>query len=241
MLLSLAIPCYNEQDNVPLIVARLKTILAGRSDVEVLLIDNGSSDETGTRIEREIDGSPFLRLVTVPVNKGYGYGIKAGLAQARGEVLAWTHADMQTDPQDVLVALDRFRAAAGRDVVVKGRRLNRRAAEASFTFGMQLLASAALGARLSDVNAQPKLFSRAFHELYLAQGAPDDFSLDLYMLYHARRGGYDILEVPVVFAERLHGEAKGGGQWRTRIKLIRRTFAYIFELRRSLSSRDSSR
>ncbi|GGE24489.1 glycosyl transferase [Aureimonas endophytica] len=235
MRLSLVIPCYNEQDNIPLIVARLREILNGRDDVEVLLVDNGSRDATGERIARETANDPALRLVSVPVNKGYGHGIKAGLAQAAGDILAWTHADMQTDPKDVLVAFDTFRAQPDERTVVKGRRQNRRALETAFTFGMQLVASAALRARLEDVNAQPKLFSRTFYRRHLAVGAPDDFSLDLYLLYWARAEGYRILDVPVVFANRLHGEAKGGGSWRTRIKLIRRTYAYIFELRRSLA------
>ncbi|KTR03512.1 hypothetical protein NS365_18105 [Aureimonas ureilytica] len=237
MKLSLVIPCYNEQGNIPIIVARLREILRNHQGVEVLLVDNGSRDETGARIAEETAGDPTLRLVSVPVNKGYGYGIKAGLAQAQGDVLAWTHADMQTDPHDVLTAFDLFRAQKDDRIVVKGRRQNRRALETTFTFGMQLVASAALRTNLEDVNAQPKLFSRAFYGRYLASGAPDDFSLDLYMLYWARAEDYRILDVPVVFANRIHGEAKGGGSWRTRIKLIRRTFAYIFELRRTLSHR----
>ena len=102
---------------------------------------------------------------------------------------------------------------------------------------MQWIASAALGVRLDDVNAQPKLFSRALYEAHLRTGAPADFSLDLYVLYKARTSGTPILDVPVVFAPRLHGEAKGGGSWKTRIKLIRRTLAYILALRRSLKAR----
>ncbi len=237
MKLSLVIPCYNEQDNIPLIVARLRDILKKREDVEVLLVDNGSRDATGRRIAEETASDPALRLVTVPINKGYGYGIKAGLAQAQGDILAWTHADMQTDPQDVLTAFDVFRVQKDDRIVVKGRRRNRRALESAFTFGMQLVASAALRTKLEDVNAQPKLFPRTFYARHLALGAPDDFSLDLYMLYWARAEDYRILDVPVVFANRVHGEAKGGGSWHTRIKLIRRTYAYIFELRRTLSHR----
>ena len=162
----------------------------------------------------------------------------AGLAAAPAEAgaLAWTHADMQTDPADVLAAFDRFLGAGGK-ALVKGRRRDRALLESLFSAGMQWIASAALGVRLDDVNAQPKLFSRAFHEAHLRAGAPADFSLDLYLLYKARTSGTPILDVPVVFAPRLHGEAKGGGSWKTRIKLIRRTLAYILALRRSLKAR----
>ncbi|MFT0893006.1 glycosyltransferase family 2 protein [Pseudochelatococcus sp. G4_1912] len=236
MKLSIVIPCYNEALNIPLIVARLREITVGRSDVEVLLVDNGSRDDSAAVLQRELQGDSVVRAVTVPVNQGYGYGILQGLEAATGDVLAWTHADMQTDPRDVLVAFDLYKQHAGEKIIVKGNRRNRRLLEAFFTFGMQLVASAALGVRLDDVNAQPKLFSRAFYQEFMTARAPHDFSLDLYMLYQARTHGYRILEVPVFFAKRLHGEAKGGGNWKTRIKLIRRTFAYIFELRRTLAN-----
>lgn len=241
VMLSLVIPCYNEQDNISFIVSRLREVLKGRTDVEVLLVDNGSRDATGELIAREISGDLSLRLITVPVNRGYGYGIKAGLAQARGDILAWTHADMQTDPKDVLVALERFCAQPDDRVIVKGRRLNRRILETLLTFGMQLVATVALRTKLEDVNAQPKLFSRSFFAHYISSNAPDDFSLDLYLLYRAKTEGYRIVEVPVFFPDRIYGESKGGGSWRTRIKLIQRTFIYILELRRSFSNRSLER
>ncbi|NKW80863.1 hypothetical protein HGG72_11715 [Ochrobactrum pecoris] len=108
--------------------------------------------------------------------------------------------------------------------------------ERFFTFGMQSIASVVLRVPFDDVNAQPKLFSCEFYQEFISTRAPHDFSLDLYLLYQARIHGYRILEVPVYFAKRIHGEAKGGGNWKTRIKLIRRTFAYIFDLRRELAA-----
>lgn len=234
MKLSLVIPCYNEAGNIPLLLSRLRQTLAGRDDVEVLLVDNGSTDNSADLFAHHLAGDTLLRLVRVPVNQGYGNGILQGLAAATGDVLAWTHADMQTDPKDVLTAFDLFRSQGGPEVFIKGKRQNRRLLETFFTFGMQVVASLALGVVLDDVNAQPKLFSRRFYQEHVAGQAPLDFSLDLYVLYRARRSGLPVVEVPVVFAKRLHGEAKGGGSWKTRIKLIRRTFAYIFQLRDTL-------
>lgn len=234
-MISIVIPCYNEAQNIPLIVHRLREVLADRDDVEVILVDNGSSDDSAALLKAQLAGDRALRSITVPVNQGYGHGILQGLAAAIGDVLAWTHADMQTDPKDVLTAYDLYcRQEAGGPRIVKGKRRNRAPLETLFTFGMQVIASLALRIHLDDVNAQPKVFSRAFYDRFLKHGAPADFSLDLYLLYAARRSGMVILEVPVHFAKRLHGEAKGGGNWRTRIKLIRRTFTYIFQLRRNL-------
>lgn len=237
MKLSIVIPCYNEAGNIPLIVQRLQAIVGDRRDVEVLLVDNGSTDDSAQVFLREVPRESCISVVTMPRNLGYGHGILEGLRQASGDVLGWTHADMQTDPLDVLTAFDLYQERQTEKVMIKGRRQNRRLLEAFFTFGMQVIASAALGVWLSDVNAQPKLFSREFYSRFIASDSPTDFSLDLYLLYQARVNGYQVVEVPVVFAKRVHGEAKGGGSWRTRIKLIRRTLAYVFELRRTIRMR----
>lgn len=236
MNLAIIIPCYNERDNLPLIVSRLRETVGSRTDVEVILVDNGSTDGSDMVLGALLEDGGFIRSVKVPRNQGYGYGILYGLQAADAENLSWTHADMQTDPKDVLTAYDLLQTHTKEQVVVKGRRKNRKWLEAFFTFGMQVVASLALSANLGDVNAQPKVFSRHFYESFIFEKAPYDFSLDLFLLYQAKMNGYKILEVPVIFANRLHGEAKGGGSWKTRIKLIKRTFSYIFELRRTLKS-----
>lgn len=242
--LSIVVPCYNEEKNIPLIVERFGTVLSGRDDVELILVDNGSRDGTGAAIDREIrrQGCPFARKVTVAANIGYGFGILSGLRAAAGDVLAWTHADLQTDPKDVLEAHAAYAANAvgGRRVFVKGRRVNRKPAEALFSLGMQLLASLALGTWLEEINAQPKLFDRPFYEAL--KNPPNDFSLDLYVLYTAKRLGYKVVSIPVHFGERRYGEAKGGGgsSLATRLALIRRTARYILELKRSLAIHEGS-
>lgn len=236
--LSIVVPCYNEEGNIPGLIERFARTLAGNQAIELVLVDNGSTDTTGALIEREIKTREMSRArkVLVPKNQGYGFGILSGLREARGNVLAWTHADLQTDPADVLKAYDLYRkeAAGATPVMVKGRRIRRGLAEAFFSWGMQTTASLALGCKVTEINAQPKLFPRAF--LKELDNAPHDFSLDLFALYRARKSGYRILELPVDFAARKSGEAKGGSgsSWSVRGKLIKRTFCYIFELRRKI-------
>lgn len=239
--LSVVIPAYNEEKNIPLIFLRLKEAFGGRDDIEVILVNNGSTDKSADVIADEMKstGAAFFKIVNVPVNQGYGYGILQGLNDAGGDILGWTHADMQTDPMDVLKAFDLYKNADNQKIIVKGERQNRRLLETIFTFGMQVVASLFLKTVLDDINAQPKVFSRPFYESYIKKSAPHDFSLDLYLLYQAKQQKYRILNVPVIFAKRLHGEAKGGGSWKTRIKLIRRTFSYIFELKKKLTSEEN--
>jgi glycosyltransferase involved in cell wall biosynthesis len=235
MRLSLVVPCYNEAKNLPRLVARFREVVAGRPGVEVVLVNNGSTDDSAAVFAAELarPENRFARLCHVPVNKGYGFGIVSGLRAARGEFLGWTHADLQTDPKDLLVGFDKLANQPDpRACFLRGRRVGRNVLDWFFTAGMSVIASAALGARLHDINAQPKLFHWSFFES-LAR-PPDDFSLDLYVLYEARRRGLTVLELPVHFGKRTAGEAKGGGTLRGKYKLVKRTLRYILALRREL-------
>jgi glycosyltransferase involved in cell wall biosynthesis len=233
--LSIVVPCYNEAENIPALLARFRAVLSGQDGVELVLVNNGSRDQSAAVFSAELSRPEyaFARVVDVLVNQGYGFGILSGLREAKGEFLAWTHADMQTDPADVLLAFNRLLAEAEpRRCFVRGRRLGRAWIDNAFTVGMSWVASAALTSRLQDINAQPKLFHRGL--LDQMDAAPWDFSLDLYLLYLAQQQGLKMLEQPVHFATRHHGEAKGGGSLRGKVRLTRRTLQYIFRLRRQL-------
>lgn len=232
MQLSIIIPCYNEVKNIPLILQRCAVAVRGRDQMEVILVNNGSTDESPAIFTQELTKPQyqFARVVTVATNIGYGHGIMTGLRNAKGEVLAWTHADMQTDPADVLTAYTAFmKLNQPNQVIMKGRRIHRRFGEWAFTLGMSCIASVVLRKCLFDINAQPKLFHRSF--LKKMSKAPDDFSLDLYLLYMAKVNGYRIHTIPVNFGKRIHGESKWAFSFRSRYRTILRTITYIFALR----------
>jgi len=233
--LSVVIPCYNEAGNIPLIISRFKEVLPDDIDCEVLLVNNGSTDNSAEIFEKELTAinDPRFKVVDVAKNQGYGFGILTGLASAQGDVMAWTHADMQTDPNDVIRAFEIYIQHNNPLLFVKGKRMSRDFVPLFFTWGMGRIASWALGEKLYDIGAQPKLFSRLFYTNHLQKNAPWDFSLDLYAQYWAQREG-KIIEIPVYFTKRVYGEAKGGGNIKTRIKVTRRVFSYILNLRREL-------
>lgn len=235
-MLSVVLPCYNEKDNLSALFQRLDLLLEKDASIEIVLVNNGSTDGSDVVFEEEIkkrDGKN-IRVCHVEKNIGYGFGILSGLRASKGDVLAVTHADQQTDPMDVLKAYQIYSKANDDTVLVKGYRKNRKASEAIFSFGMGVLASLVLGCRLTEINAQPKLFSKKFFNQYQDK-APYDFSLDLYFLYQAKKNG-NILDFPVFFSKRIAGEAKGGSgsSWKVKKKLIKRSFNYIFELKKQL-------
>ena len=230
MRLSLVVPCYNEARNLPLLVERCARVTAG-ADAEVVLVDNGSTDETSQALPGLLAPHRGIRSVRVERNQGYGYGILAGLRAAEGMVLGWTHADLQTDPLDAIEGLRRF--DGGRtDLFVKGRRHGRPIGDVVFTVGMSLFETALLRQRLWDINAQPTLFHRDFFARWSA--APHDFSLDLYAYYLARALGYAVERFPVTFGKRAHGVSHWNVDFAAKLKFIRRTADFSLQLRRSL-------
>ncbi len=240
--LSIVIPCFNESKNILIVLKRLNEIVTlSKYEIEVIVVDGASTDDTGQALEEmflTLDSKKF-KLILRATRGGYGSDIMHALSYANGDFLAWTHADLQTDPYDVIRAYE-FSLSfyeSNKFIFVKGQRKNRRLTEVFFTFGMQIIVLLVLKKYLSDINAQPKLFSRKFYEELLVNNYPSDFSLDLFAMYQAKNNGYNIKTIPVFFEKRLHGEAKGGGgSLKNRLKLISRTFKYIFELKNKITN-----
>lgn len=235
--LSVIIPCFNEAKNVTLVLKEFKKIIdQSKYFIEIIIIDGGSTDDTPNELKEFFEElSPdHFKLILNRKRGGYGADIAQALSIAKGKILSWTHADMQTHPADVVKALDLYNSSKEDKIIIKGKRKNRKLSEAFFTFGMQLAVFTLLRTYLDDINAQPKLFSKEFYTHYIKNKAPSDFSLDLYLLYQAKINGYAIKEIPVFFKDRIHGEAKGGGSFKTKINLIIRTFKYILKTRKNI-------
>lgn len=230
MKLSLIIPCYNEVANLPLLLQRCESLM--NSDIEVILVDNGSTDNSAEVLRDILTKYPKCRSVRVEVNQGYGFGILSGLKAATGDLLAWTHADMQTDPEDLFRGLEFFKTQ-GCDIFVKGLRIKRPFADLFFTIGMAIFETLLLRTRLWDVNAQPNIFSRRFFETWV--NPPHDFSLDLYVYYTACKQGLPVFRFPVEFGERAHGISHWNVNWASKKKFIMRTIDFSFELKKRLT------
>lgn len=229
--LSVVVPCYNEKDNIPLILQRFDHCIGNR-DIEVILVNNGSTDGSERVFDEWLPNYAFASFVHVPVNKGYGYGIVSGLKTAAGDYIGWTHADMQTDPNDVAKAYDIIQAS-DESVYLKGNRKSRPLVDSFFTVGMSIFETLYLKAPLWDINAQPNLFPKSFFETLPT--FPDDFSLDLYMLYMAKKRGLRIKRFDVLFTERLHGASKwNDASFKAKWKFIKRTLNFSKQLKKTL-------
>jgi polyisoprenyl-phosphate glycosyltransferase len=127
-LLSVVIPCFNEEDSIPVLVSRLCATLEPLTDGdwELLLVDDGSADRTSHLIREANREDPRVRGVVLSRNFGHQPAIFAGLSYATGEFIAVMDADLQ-DPPEVLVEC--FRKIHKEDYdVVSGVRERRKGA-----------------------------------------------------------------------------------------------------------------
>ena len=230
---SLVIPCYNEAANLPLLLERASESLSQKPGLELILVDNGSSDKSPDVLAQLLPRYPFARSVRVDINQGYGHGILSGLAAAKGEILGWTHADMQTDPADFLTAIEYCQNSKNPGPhFIKGLRYGRPLADQIFTVGMSLFETVLLMTSLRDINAQPTVFPRTFFTSW--ENPPKDFSLDLFAYYQAKRQSLKVYRFPVLFSARSHGVSHWNIDWRSKVKFIQRTVSYSLSLRAAL-------
>jgi len=99
---SLVIPCYNEEGNVPTLLSRVEAAMnqIGRP-FEVIIVDDGSNDSTPRLLAEGMAKFPWLRVLRMAKNGGQSAGFEAGFDAARGELLATIDADLQNDPEEL--------------------------------------------------------------------------------------------------------------------------------------------
>ena len=198
--LSVVVPALNEEDRLPRTLERIASHLARRGgDYEVLVVDDGSRDRTAARAESA--GATVLRNET---NRGKGFAVRRGMLAARGARRLMTDADLSTPIEE----LERLgaRMDEGHDVVVGSRALPGSRIEvrqpwyrenSGRLFNVFVRALAVPG--VMDTQCGFKLFSAAAARDVFSAARLDGFSFDVEALFLARKKGYRIAEVPVVW------------------------------------------
>lgn len=217
MKLSVVVPCFNEEQNIDALVDAFAGTELEKDSLELILVDNGSVDGTRKKIYGACSRYSWIKLVIVEKNLGYGYGIKCGMGHSSGEFIGWIHADLQTPPASFEKALAVMnRTDRPESCYYKGLRRNRPFLDRLFTTGMSFYETLYLKTFLYDINGQPSIISRKMYEKMTH--IPDDFSLDLYVYYFARKNGYEVKRFGVKQRKRLAGESSWNKGFLSRMK-----------------------
>jgi dolichol-phosphate mannosyltransferase len=209
------IPTYNESENIEPIVARLLTAVPG---AHVLVADDASPDGTGKLAETLADADPRIHVLHRPAKQGLGAAYVAGFTWGleRGyQVLVEMDADGSHAPEQLprlLKVLDSADVALGSRYVPGGAVVNWSKRRELLSRGGNLYVRLALGVTLRDATGGYRAFRRNVLEAIdyravVSQGYC--FQVDL--AWRALRAGFRVVEVPITFAEREHGESKMSG------------------------------
>ncbi len=213
--LSVLMPVFNEEDTVKEIIA---AVLAVPTDLELIVVDDGSTDGTPSRLHSLEDAhDPRLHIVYAPQNAGKGAAIRAALSHASGDVVVIQDADCEYDPMDFLPMLKLIRAGAA---VVYGTRLSRDAVKLNhevrdkFYYARRLLpklTNLLFGSVVTDEATCYKMFRRTVLTAIPLSCERFDFCPEVTAKILKR--GYKIYEVPIRYAARTAAEGKKIG-WR---------------------------
>ena len=199
--LSVVLPAYRQAEVVGDAVVQVRAALAptlGDGEVEIVVVDDGSGDDTAARAE----AAGADRVVAHPVNRGKGAAVRSGAAVARGCTVAFTDTDLAYDPAQLLVLLERVEA--GWDVAVGSRRHTdavtlvraRRVREVGGRV-INLLTQAVLLGHYRDTQCGLKAFRSDVVPVVLGQGLVDGFAFDIEVFHLVERNGLTLTEVPV--------------------------------------------
>ena len=213
---SIVIPCFNEELNLPLLIKRCEEIHQKNNLLEFIFVNNGSTDNS-KKILKKISNN-YIKVVNLKNNLGYGGGIIQGLKFAKNEIVGWTHADLQTDPNDLNKGIKLFEKNQDKLIFVKGRRHGRSLSENILTMGMSFFETLLFKKIMIDINAQPTLFSKEL--LKFINNFPNDFTIDLYVFYIALKNKYIVKRFKVNFLNRKFGVSSWNKGFFSAIKQI---------------------
>jgi dolichyl-phosphate beta-glucosyltransferase len=200
---SVVIPAYNEANRLPRYLREVVSYFDGRDEpYEVLVVDDGSTDDTAARVRDDRAAHPAVEVLTLGTNQGKGAAVRRGMLHARGALRLMADADGATPIGEV----KRLEAAVhgGADLAVASRalsdpsvvvraRLHRRLSGRVF-----IAVARALGVRqVVDTQCGFKLFRGVVADELFGALHTAGFGFDVELVLRAERRGYRIAEVPV--------------------------------------------
>ncbi|MBZ5693897.1 MAG: glycosyltransferase family 2 protein [Acidobacteriia bacterium] len=207
--LSIVIPAYNEEKRLGRALTRIRDYFANRpvgpGGIEILVVDDGSTDGTAKIVQDWAGQMPSLRLVANGENRGKGYSVRHGMLEARGRIAIFTDADLSSpieESEKLLAAIE-----AGNDVAIGSRAIDRSLIAVHQSRLREIagiifngLVRLFTGLPIHDTQCGFKAFVRERCKIVFEQQRIERFGFDPEVLFLARRHGLRTAEVPVRWA-----------------------------------------
>ena len=206
---SIVVPCYNEAESLPHLLPKLDATVAALRErgvtAEVILVDDGSHDDSRNLLREATRTRPHLRAIILARNFGQTAAMAAGFDAARNEVVVPLDADLQNDPADILRLLDRL--DQGFDVVSGWRRHRRDVLVTRKlpSWVANAIISVVSGVRLHDFGCTLKAYRR-----FVLQGVHLYGEMHRFIPIYAAQRGARVTEIEVAHHPRQHGKTKYG-------------------------------
>lgn len=200
--LSIVIPLYNEEENIPLLVESIfKSFVIPHGQLELVLVNDGSHDRTAEIAGSYAASDPRIRLINHEHNRGLGGAIRTGLAAAEGDWILYTDADLPFD----FTLIPQLLAATDSGRIVIGCRQNRGEGVRRWVLSKcyNILCRVLLGIDVSDVNFACKLIPK--HVVPRMRLRSEGSFIDAELLLECRRNGLEFTEFPLTYYPRTRG------------------------------------
>ena len=203
MTYSIVIPAYNEGTRLGPTLERVLAYVREQGwDAEVIVVNDGSRDNTAEIVRRFAEKDPVLRLVENPGNRGKGYAVRNGMLSARGEIVVFSDADLSSPIEEMPKLLAAL--AAGADIAIGSRWLRAELQTQRQSLHRQMfgrvfngLNRVILGLRFKDTQCGFKAFTRRATQMILPLQRIERWGFDPEILFLARKFGFRVDEVPV--------------------------------------------
>ncbi len=226
---SIVIPAYNEGARLGMTLEKvLGYVRLQQWNAEVIVVNDGSRDNTAEMVRALARKDPSVRLVQNPGNRGKGYSVRNGMLTAQGEVIIFSDADLSSPIEEMPKLLDAI--AAGADIAIGSRWLRpelqtERQSLHRQLFGRiyNLMQRMILGLRFKDTQCGFKALTRRAAHAILPLQRIDRWGFDPEILFLARKFGFRVTEVPVIWGHsggtRLHPLVDGARMFQELLRI----------------------
>lgn len=209
--LSVFFPAYNEEENIRATVTKtLKILPKVAKKWEIIVVNDGSTDETGEIVKDLIKKEPRMRMITYTPNRGYGATIKSGVYNSKYELIAFTDADGQFDFSEITKFIEKQRESKAELVI--GYYLKRAVPFYRILISKilwELPVFLLFGLRVKDIDCGFKLFSKKVVDKIPRLEAERGPFISTELLVKAKKAGFKISQVGVHHYPRKAGQATG--------------------------------